>query len=161
MLTVLSVCELCTLSLQVAVQNLGPGVQMIHFNRSFFHLLPSRTFAPLLGNMTTSNPVLFATGHLDAGISAEHMLHGKQPQCSTQSKITKHNPGLKLFRPNQNAVHIPELRASRSSLLLFLEELEIPRLFPSEYNETVGLIAHSARAPWHCWRSQWTRKSNY
>lgn len=34
-----------------------------------------------------------------------------------QSKITKHNPGLKLFRLNQNAAHSPKFRASRSSLL--------------------------------------------
>lgn len=97
-------------------------LQNMHFNRPqllFFHPLPSRTLAPLVRNMTTSNPVLFAPGHLDAGISAKHMLHGKQPQCSTEQD-NKTQPRAEAFPPKSKCCsqpRVPSERGSRSSLL--------------------------------------------
>lgn len=143
----------------------------MQFNRCLFFLppLPSRTLAPLLRNMTTSNPALFATGHLDAGISAEHMLHGKQPQCSTEQD-NKTQPWAKAFPPKSKCSSQPKVPSAQVQLAFFVPggALNPPpqsptpppsRLVPAEYNETVWLIADSARVPWHCWPSQSTRKS--
>lgn len=74
----------------------------------FFHPPPLQVLAPLLRNMTTSNPALFASGHLDAGISAKHMLHSKQPQCSTEQD-NKTQPKAKAFPPKSKCCSQPKV----------------------------------------------------
>lgn len=106
-----SVWTACTAA--PAAYNFGPAdtpfliqnvVNLVPKQKHAFQLL----YSPLLRNMTTSNPPLFASGHLDAGISAKHMLHSKQPQRSTKQD-NKTQPRAKAFPPKSKCCSQPKV----------------------------------------------------
>lgn len=106
---------------------------------------------PLLRNTTISSLVPFATGHLDAGISAEHMLHSKQPQHNTEQD-NKTQPWAKAFPPKSKCCSQPKVpsiqvqlafcswRSSKSHSYSLLNITKWPDSFQiqPEYLGTVG-----------------------
>lgn len=90
----------------------------ICFSYPNINLPPFWGSVPILRNMTIFIFVPFTTGHLDSGISAEHMLHSKQPQHNT-AQDNKTQPGAKAF-PKSKCCSQPKVSSIQVQLSLSL-----------------------------------------